>query len=115
MAKAESLQIDLHWKDKDGKSGFDYYPEHFKVEEYLIMVKKAIDDKDFDQVESIKNNFIMSLKTALFYAIAKDEETAIAMIDNCQRLTLSLSEKNGDFKRTPLILACQLEKPKIVK
>ena len=30
MAKAESLQIDLHCKDYFGKSGFDYYPEHFQ-------------------------------------------------------------------------------------
>ena len=30
MAKAESLQIDLHCKDWIGKSGFDYYPEHFQ-------------------------------------------------------------------------------------
>ena len=30
MAKADSLQIDLHCKDYRGKSGFDYYPEHFQ-------------------------------------------------------------------------------------
>ena len=30
MAKAESLQIDLHCKDDFGDSGFDVFPEHFQ-------------------------------------------------------------------------------------
>ena len=30
MTKAESFNIDLQCKDKDGKSGFDYFPQHFQ-------------------------------------------------------------------------------------
>merc|ERR1712062_774706 len=74
----------------------------------------GIEDKDFDQAECIKNKFIMSFKFALFHAIKEDEETAIALIDNNQRLTLSLSKTN-EVKDTPLISACYLNKPNIVK
>ena len=60
------------------------------------------------------DQFKNAIKLALFHAIKEDEEAAIAMIENCQRLNLSLSEINED-KQTPLILACLLNKPKIVK
>merc|ERR1711953_1330496 len=66
--------------------------------------KNAIKDNDTDK----------DLKLALFDAIKEDEEAAIAMIENSQRLNLSLSEKN-EKNNTPLFLACLLEKPNIVK
>merc|ERR1711860_131400 len=62
MAKAESLQIDLQAKDEDGKSGFDYFPEHFHKEK-LNLLKKHLDEKDFEKALSIKRNF------TLFHAI----------------------------------------------
>ena len=66
--------------------------------------------KALDIAINAKDNYETN---ALFLAIREDEETAIALIDNCQRLTLSLSETNEN-KETPLILACKLKKPKIV-
>merc|ERR1712062_763962 len=116
MAKAESLQIDLHCKDDFGESGFDIYPEHSKIlqiKEDLNLLMKAIEENDFDQVQAIKRKPI-DLNSALFCSIREDEELAIRMIDNSQRLALSLSETNED-KLTPLFLACLLKKPKIVK
>ena len=74
--------------------------------------KNAIKANDTDKALELKQEFDLDLKVALFDAIVEDEEFAIAMIDNSQRLALSLSETNGD-KKTPLILA--LNKPKIVK
>ena len=42
-----------------------------------------------------------------------NEVVAIAMIDNSQKLNLSLSETN-ERKQTPLFLACQLHDRRIV-
>ena len=74
----------------------------------------AIRDNDTDNALELKQKFDLDLKFALFDAIKEDEEVAIAMIENSQRLTLSLSETDGE-ERTPLILAGDLKKPKIVK
>merc|ERR1712029_793446 len=76
--------------------------------------KKAIKDNDTDKVLELEQEFNLNLKLALFHAIKENEEAAIDMIENSQSLTLSLSETD-ELKRTPLILACDLQKPKIVK
>ena len=120
---AKQLEINLLIKNRDDKTPIDlmeegeeegWLKELGNPKEDLNALKKAIDDKDFDQVESIKNKFIMSFKFALFHAIEENEEAAIAMIENSQQLALSLSETN-EKEQTPLILACALKKPKIVK
>ena len=85
--------------------------------------KTAIKDDDIDKALELKQEFDLDLKLALFDAIRKDEDLAIAMIENCQRLTLSLTETNEDKlsnsqlldELTPLMSACQLKKPNIVK
>ena len=76
--------------------------------------KNAIKDNDTDKALELKQEFNLDLELALFDAIEEDEEAAIAMIENSQILTLSLTETNED-KMTPLLLACKLNKPKIVK
>jgi len=76
--------------------------------------KYAIKDNDTDKALELKQEFGLDLKLALFDAIKEDEEAAIAMIENGQRLNLSLSQTN-EHNQTPLILACCLKKPKIVK
>ena len=125
---ANQLEINLRIKNKEGQTPIDLMKEGVEskgwlkelgnpIEDLKLLhpLKKAIEEGDFDQVESIKSKFIMNLGfVAVFHAIREDEEFAIAMIDNCQRLTLSLSETNED-KNTPLIRACQCEKPKIAK
>merc|ERR1712012_1240689 len=55
--------------------------------------KYAIKDNDTDKALELKQEFGLDLKLALFDAIEEDEEAAIAMIENSQRLTLSLIEK----------------------
>merc|ERR1712141_501190 len=85
MAKAESLQIDLHCKDNDGKSGFEFLSIS-KMDRF----KYAIKDNDTDKALELKQEFDLDLKRALFDAIKEDEEAAIAIIENCQRLNLSL-------------------------
>ena len=57
----------------------------------------------------------MSFRIALFIAIDEDDEMAIALIDNCQRLTLSLSKVMESSEMTPLIYACLLKRQWIVK
>ena len=77
----------------------------------------AVSIKDNDTVKALelkKQEFDLDLKLALFDAIEEDEEAAIAIIENSQRLTLSLTETNED-KETPLQLAFKLGKPNIVK
>ena len=122
---AKKLQINLLIKNKRGKTPI-YILERLQegkawLEELgnpkedwnlLHTLKKAIEDKDFDLVLSTKNNFIMDLKFALFYAVEANEEVAIALIHMSQRLPLPLTETDEN-NRTLLILACRLEKPKI--
>ena len=121
---AKQLEIDLLIKNSSGKTPIDILEESQVGQSWLEKLgnpkedlnllqplKKAIEDKDFHRALAVMTKFIMPFK-ALFYAIEeKNEELAIAMIDNCQRLNISLSVTDG--WKTPLILACIRRSPKI--
>ena len=121
---AKQLEINLLIHNRDGKTPIDILEESPEGKVWLEELGNpkedwntlitAINEEDFDQVLSIKSKFITNLNVALFFAIEVNEEIAIAMISNCKRLRLSMSETNED-NRTPLILACGLKKPKISK
>ena len=121
---AKKLDINLLIQNRDGKTPIDILEELQEGKAWLKDLGNpkedwntliaAIDEEDFDQVLSIKSKFIRNLNVALFFAIEVNEDIAIAIITNCQRLQISMSETNEDH-RTPLILACGLKKPKIAK
>ena len=60
----------------------------------LQPLKKSIEDKDFDQVESIKNKFIMSIKIALFHVIYDNDIISSCMVA-CYDASLYTSICNG--------------------
>ena len=121
---AKKLDINLLIQNRDGKTPIDILEELQEGKAWLKDLGNpkedwntlitAIDEEDFGQVLSIKSKFIRNLNVALFFAIEVNEDIAIAIITNCQRLCLSMTETNEDH-RTPLILACGLKKPKIAK
>ena len=93
----------------------------FKENNSILGFVRAVDTNDadfFEQNMEDTQKFLSILvpgetyTTLLGYTYETNEELSIRMIDNSQRLNLSLSEI-FECKNTPLILACTLEKPKI--
>ena len=119
---AKDLKINLFIKNDHGQTPIDILEETAQgltclqeignPKEDLNALKDALLEGDFHQALVIKNNFVMSLELAFLYTIDANEEVAVALIEHKQILNLQFNIKDEE-KRTPLILACCLKRPKV--
>ena len=114
FAQSETHEIDLSCKDNNNLTGFDFW---IPTQEAKVL-KDAIISNDEEQWKKVfGKKFISTKEVFLLYAIEKDEELALLLIDKSQQLGLNLDKNmtKMEYNTTPLADACELERPEILK
>ena len=111
--QSENQEIDLSCKDNNNLTGFDFW---IPTQEAKVLKDALISNDEGQWKKVFGKQFISTKEVFLLYAIEKDEELALLLIDKSQQLGLNLdiSLSTIDYNTTPLAVACELDKPDIL-
>ena len=113
VTQSENQEIDLSCKDNNNLTGFDFW---IPTQEAKVLKDALISNDEGQWKKVFGKQFISTKEVFLLYAIEKDEELALLLIDKSQQLGLNLdiSLSTIDYNTTPLAVACELDKPDIL-